>query len=149
MKPANNGAKNTADGPEYVAPMLGEDGLPSVGQKIGPGDPLWCAFVENCNEHIIGAHKDTGECLRRRDTLSRAPPVVIPGCVRIDPPVPGATKTGKILLNTELASHCVILADLSLGTSFRHDMVRKVFSLFYGLNVICRSASQDLHLTSS
>ena len=59
MKPANNGAKNTADGPEYVAPMLGEDGLPSVGQKIGPGDPLWCAFVENCNEHIIGAHKDT------------------------------------------------------------------------------------------
>lgn len=59
MNPANNSANNTVDGPEYVAPLLGEDGLPSVGQKIGPGDPLWCAFIENCDEHIIGAHKDT------------------------------------------------------------------------------------------
>ena len=52
-------------------------------------------------------------------------------------------KTEKILLNTKLVSHCVILADPSLETSFRHDMVRKVFSLFYGRNVICHSVSRD------
>jgi len=37
---------------------LGEDGLPAVGQRIGPGDPLWCACSKDNNEAMIGNHKD-------------------------------------------------------------------------------------------
>ena len=124
MKPANNGAKNTADGPEYVAPMLGEDGLPSVGQKIDQGDPPCVHSLRTAMSTSL-EHTKTRRMSRRARRFLGHLPAAIPGCVRIDPPVPGATKTGKILLNTELASHCVILADQSLGTSFRYDMVRK------------------------
>ena len=37
---------------------VGVDGLPDVGQKLYPGDPLWCAFYEQSGVKVVGAHKD-------------------------------------------------------------------------------------------
>jgi len=49
--------KGTSQNSPYVT-TLGKDGLPAVGQRIGPGDPLWCACSED-DEYIIGIHKET------------------------------------------------------------------------------------------
>lgn len=38
--------------------LLGEDGLPEIGQKICTGELLWCAFFEHSGERIYGKHQD-------------------------------------------------------------------------------------------
>jgi DNA-directed RNA polymerase I subunit RPA2 len=44
---------------DAVTPSLGVDGLPAVGQKIRPGEPLWYASFKDSCELIVGIHKDT------------------------------------------------------------------------------------------
>mmetsp|Transcript_1159 Transcript_1159/g.3421 ORF Transcript_1159/g.3421 Transcript_1159/m.3421 type:complete len:1139 (+) Transcript_1159:56-3472(+) len=36
-----------------------DDGLPEIGIKIAPGEPLWCAVDESSNEYIFGTHTGT------------------------------------------------------------------------------------------
>lgn len=51
-------ASSSSENSLYVT-TLGKDGLPTVGQRIRPGEPLWCACSKDDNEYIIGIHKET------------------------------------------------------------------------------------------
>mmetsp|Transcript_20722 Transcript_20722/g.61817 ORF Transcript_20722/g.61817 Transcript_20722/m.61817 type:complete len:724 (-) Transcript_20722:1079-3250(-) len=55
----NNKSTSQKTHPNTIASSLGVDGLPAIGQKIRPGEPLWYASVNDSSELIVGIHKDT------------------------------------------------------------------------------------------
>jgi DNA-directed RNA polymerase I subunit RPA2 len=50
---------DSCDSVDDITHLLGEDGLPEIGQKVCTGEPLWCAFFEHSGERVIGTHQDT------------------------------------------------------------------------------------------
>ena len=125
-----------------TAPYISEDGLPAVGQKICPGEPIWCAYSEDSDECMSGTHKDS--------EFAYVDAVRFIGYIPVSSPlssivghasknIVGVVKEGEKSSDTRPVLLCAFLVTLLLEISFHHDMVRKVSCQFYGLNVTCLS----------
>jgi len=55
----NNKSTSQKTQANAIASSLGVDGLPAIGQKIRPGEPIWYASFKDSSELIVGIHKDT------------------------------------------------------------------------------------------